>query len=267
MVDRQESPTTSSHNSQVRPRPARAAQCPVTSKTPAASAISATTVIATRKIRTGPTRVPRSARADSVTGRSCRGSTVVRGGRAWPVWSRNAGPPRAPEPSASGRQRRTRTGVGPRGRGCAWPCASPGDTDLHPARSEIALGNPGCGIRARAAVDDDSTTRRDRQDCGERGTPYGGQRTELAQVHAHGETVRGNLVGRAHGAEQGGDDDDPSVRAAPGGGVHRGQVEGVVEDAGVEVRDRYGRRRAQTGVVGDVGVEVGADPEQLGGIG
>jgi len=51
----------SSHNSQVQPRPARAAQCPAMSKTPAASAISATTVMAIRKMRTGPTRIARSA--------------------------------------------------------------------------------------------------------------------------------------------------------------------------------------------------------------
>jgi hypothetical protein len=70
-------------------------------ETPAASAISATTVIATRKIRTGPTRVARSSRVVPdvpVTEFSCRGSTAGPGGQAWSASSRNAGPPPAREP-------------------------------------------------------------------------------------------------------------------------------------------------------------------------
>ena len=50
-------------------------------------------------------------------------------------------------------------------------------------------------------------------------------------------------------------------------GIHRGQVEGVIQDAGVEAPDWHRRRRVQTDVVGDVGQEVGADSQQGWGIG
>ena len=132
----------SSHNSQVRPRPARAAQCPATSKTPAASAISATTVIATRRARTGLTRVARSVRADPVSARSYQGSTAGPVGQAWSAWSRNVGPRRAPEPSPSWRRHRPRTDDGSRGRGCVWPCASRPGHGSAPIALPDRLGEP-----------------------------------------------------------------------------------------------------------------------------
>ena len=121
--------TNSSHSTGVRCRPARDAQWPATSNTPAASAISATTVIATKKMRTGSTR--------SRTSPSSATFTAVAGSRR-AVASRTQGRPALPGGSTStsndssstvgqvaapaGRRVPPGTARAPPGPACAWPC-------------------------------------------------------------------------------------------------------------------------------------------------
>ena len=143
----------------------------------------------------------------------------------------------------------------------------PGHADLHPTVGKGVLGNPGCGIRARAGVHDHPATGLKRQNTGEGCAPYRRQWTEVAEVHPHREAVWGDLVGGAQGAEQGRDHHQPAVGAASGGRVHRGEVERVIQNAGVKIRHTYRGSRPQTNVVGDVGAQVGADPQQGRGIG
>jgi hypothetical protein len=71
------------------------------------------------------------------------------------------------------------------------------DTHLYPSSGEVALKSPGCGVRARAAVEDHSATRCDREHSRAGSAPYGCQRAEHSEVHAHGKAVRGDPVGRA----------------------------------------------------------------------
>jgi hypothetical protein len=142
-----------------------------------------------------------------------------------------------------------------------------GDPDLHPSRRKIFLWSPGGGIRARAGIDDHPATRRDREHRSQRGAPYRRQRTELAEIHAHRQAVGRDPVAGAHGPEQSGDDDQPAVGAPSGGRIQRREVQCVIQNAGVELGDRHGRRRSQPHVVGDVRAEVGANSQQRRGIG
>ena len=113
--------------------------------------------------------------------------------------------------------------------------ARPGHADLHPAGGEVGARAPRGGIRRRPAVDDDAPAGDVRQHLVEGGAPHLGQRAEPGQRRAHRQPVGGDPVAGAHGTVERRDDDEPAVRAAAGGGVERGEVEGVVEHAGVDL--------------------------------
>src|SRR6478609_9346221 len=216
--------TTSSHSAQVRCRPAREAQWPATSNTPAASAISATTVIATRKTSTGPTRVARSTSSAPLTPAcSCCGG-LEHPGLSGPARLGQVGLELAREhvgqrPRGAGIDAGEAQVPGHQAAGVLGHVRRPGHHDLHPPGGELTLGSPRRGIRAGTAVHDDPSARDRREHPGERLAPERGQRAELTEVDAHGQAVGGYLVGRAQGAVEGGDDEQPAAGAAQCRGV------------------------------------------------
>ena len=137
-----------------------------------------------------------------------------------------------------------------------------GHAHLHPALGER---RPAAPTRRHTCWTGSRRPRRVRRPAGS--TSARGSRQTAAsgpsapRLTAHRQPVRRHLVAGAQRAVQGGDDHQPPVRAAPGGGVERGEVEGVVQHPGVEVGGGDGGGGGQAGVAGDVGDEVGADAE------
>ena len=268
--------TNSSHRTMVLWRPAFAAQWPATSKTPAASAISATTVMATKKTRTGPTRVRRLARSGAVTPasptrRAQRAETSrtqgcpVRAGscrvtsKVAATTSASAGTDRGSSPISA-------EVAGDEAAGVLGHVGRPGDPDLHPAVGERALGSPRRGIRAGAAVHDHAPARRLREDGPQLGLPGAGERADAGEVDGHREAVGDDRVGGPHRPEEGRDHHDPPVRAASGGGVEAGVVERVVEHTGVDASRWEGWGTLQHEVAGDLAGQAGGDAERGSGV-
>ena len=264
--------TNSSHSTGVRCRPAREAQWPATSNTPAASAISATTVMATKKTRTGRTRARTSPSSATFTA-AATGVTGV-------PWRR--GPTAGPALRPAARRTRRRRRRAPRPAGGTRRTSRPTRHSSRATRPAGVLGHVG-GARARGPAPSGRRGRpgesTPRHTCwsGSRPRRHGPARsgsTRLSsgfhalasgptpgQVDGHREAVGGDGVGGAHRAVEGRDDDEPAVRAALGGGVEGGVVERVVEDAGVDAGGGQRRRGVQHEVAGDLGGEVGADAQ------
>ena len=127
------------------------------------------------------------------------------------------------------------------------------DLVQHPHRGdrgrEVGAGPPERGVRRGAQVDHQPGAGRLARPTGSSTSRQcAGDDAEAGEVDAAGEPVRRDPVARPDQPEQRRGDRQPARGAAPGGGVEGGEVERVVEDAGVDRvgagggRGRAGRR-------------------------
>ena len=211
----------SSHSAQARCRPACATQWPATSNTPARSATSAVTVMARRKTTTGQQPLEEG---DGIRRGHAGHHVQDPGGPAVrrlaeahvEAAGHDVAQGRAPSGASTPTWQRCRA-TSPRVCLAMW--LAPGTRTCTQRGARSAPGRHAAAYGAdrqstttpRPATAGSTSSSAGRQSCGERAEP--GQR------RAHREPVGGDPVARAHRPVEGGDDDQPAVGAAAGGGV------------------------------------------------
>ena len=138
--------------------------------------------------------------------------------------------------------------------------------DVDPPSSQVCGRSPGGGIRARSGVNDQPGPGDLGERCSERLPPEASQGPGPGERHVHREPVCRDAVAHTQRAEERGDDDETSGRAATARGVERWQVEGVVEHALVDLASGSGGGLAKREVAGDLGEEGGRHTQDCVGI-
>ena len=129
-------------------------------------------------------------------------------------------------------------------------------------RARSLAGSPERGVRGGAQVDHQAGAGSLAHHRVEHAAPVRRDHAEAGQVHPAGQPVGRDPVAQAHQPEQRRGDRQGAGGPTAGGGIERGQVEGVVEDTGVD------RVRAGGGAVGQAGVAAylvdlgGAQPQR-----
>ena len=204
----------------------------------------------------GPRRGPRAARRR-------RGGVSVVAKRLLP-------PPRAGPAACAASTPTSQRWRATRPRVCLAMWRRAGHPHLHPARA--ASVGPAAPTRRRTCWTGSRRRRRGRR---RRGAPRPAARARRAasgpsagQVDAHRQPVGGDPVARAQRAVQGGDDDQPAVRAAPRGGVERGEVRARRRAPRCRRPRRRSRARCRARGCGrSRRARLGQTPSRVGGVG